>query len=298
MSGPRGWAGARGAALAGAGALLLLLVPIEMVPSGIWGAAAGDAAHVVLFAGLAWVWGRSLPARWRGWPLWLGLVCLAGAVELLQGYTGREQEWTDWLLGAGGAALVCGTWRWSQSGWRVALVLLLAALPLGWATCCLTMEMRAFPVMAEPGSRWAEQGWEQRGGKLSRDGGVFRFSAKKIGEPDSYPGVFREPAVRDWREADGFSFAIYWPEERLAVFGIRVDDSRKQPVYAERFQKELNVTQGWNQILISRQELARTSGGRPMRLDHVTRWGVFLVTAETFDYFLLSEVRLGQPEKD
>ena len=90
---------------------------------------------------------------------------------------------------------------------------------------------------------------------------------------------------------------LFWPESLPAVFAVRVDDRPGNPPYAERFQKEFAVAQGWNAVRISAEEIAQAAGGRPLRLDQVRQWGVFLVSDIPFDYFLVGTVRLEMQEE-
>ena len=59
----------------------------------------------------AW-FSAAFPRRWR----WVALVfaVLGGVIEILQGYTGRDPEWGDWLADCIGVAV--GAWypaRWA-----------------------------------------------------------------------------------------------------------------------------------------------------------------------------------------
>ena len=285
------------AALAGAAVLSLLLMPVRLEPLGSWGWARGGAGHVLLWAGLAWLVGRALPASRRGWPLWLGLTAFAGLAEGLQSFVGRTPEWTDWLCGAGGAAMVCATWI--RNGFlRWASVLTLAACPFIWSSGLRWTELEAFPVLARPGSLWSAHGWELNGVELDiEDGRGFVATPKPEGEPTAYPGLFRAPTRRDWRGMQTLETAIYWPGAAPAIFAVRIDDRPGNPPYADRFQREFGVTQGWNAVAIPVAELARTSGGRPLRLDTVRQWGVFLVSNVPFDYFCLGPVSLEMQEE-
>lgn len=285
------------AALAGAAALFFLLAPVRLESLGFWGRALGGAGHVLLWAGLAWLIGRILPRDRRGWPLWLGLAAFAGLAEGLQSIVGRTPEWTDWFCGAGGAALVCATWsRRGLLRWSGAVAL--AALPLAWECVLQWGEVRAFPVLVRPGSLWAARGWELNGVELDIEvGRGFVATPMPDGEPIVYPGFFRAPARRDWRGVQRLETAIYWPGSAPAVFAVRIDDRPGNPPYADRFQREFAVTQGWNAVAIPVAELARTSGGRPLRLDNVRQWGVFLVSDMAFDYFCLGPVVLVMQEE-
>ncbi|HAL91513.1 MAG TPA: hypothetical protein DCM68_00610 [Verrucomicrobia bacterium] len=280
------------AGLGSAAAFLFLLLPVHLPSGGHAGYALGGVAHVGLFAGLAWLWGRLLSARHRGWMLWIALVLVSTGVEAFQSFAGRSPERVDWLDGVGGAACICATWRW-RPGIRWAPVLILALFPPIWETAMVQMETRAFPVLAQPGARWAGRGWMLNGMEWAVDRSeAFRFSPAPSGDGSPYPGTFREPVCQDWRGVRALKTSIFWPAPNTAIFAVRVDDRPGNPPYAERFQREFSVTQGWNDVRIPVEELARTSGGRPLRLESVRRWGVFLVLDAPFEYFLLGPVRL------
>lgn len=289
---PGGWKTAAGSAAV----FLLLLVPVRLPAGERWVEAWSAGAHVALFAALAWLWGRGLPGWSRGWRLWGVLAAVAAAVEGLQLWTGRSVGWADWCSGAAGAACVCATWR-VRGGIRLLAVLALAFLPAAWEAALQILEKRDFPLLADPARRWAGRGWIENGGRLQREEEGFRFLSDDPTTPAAYPGVFRVPAAKDWRRIEALDTSLYWPEEKPAVMGLRVDDQPGQPPYADRFQREFSVTQGWNRVRIPVRELGRTASGRPLRLDCIRRWGVFLVSGEAFDYFLLGPVRLTLQEK-
>jgi len=61
----------------------------------------------------------AFPRRW----LWVALVfaVLGGVIEILQGYTGRDPEWGDWLADCIG--IVAGVWYPARWALRVRLFL-------------------------------------------------------------------------------------------------------------------------------------------------------------------------------
>ena len=216
---PGGWKTAAGSAAV----FLLLLVPVRLPAGGRWVEAWSAGAHVVLFAALAWLWGRGLPGWSRGWRLWGVLAAVAAAVEGLQLWTGRSVGWADWCSGAAGAACVCATWR-VRGGIRLLAVLALAFLPAAWEAAQQILEKRDFPILADPARRWAGRGWIENGGRLQREEEGFRFLSDDPTTPAAYPGVFRVPAAKDWRKIEALDTSLYWPEEKPAVMGLRVDD--------------------------------------------------------------------------
>lgn len=285
------------AVLGSAAAVLLLLWPVQIQPQGHYWTAVGGSLHVWLFAGLAWLVGRALKPSHRGWFLWIGLAILSAGAEGLQSQVGRSAEWSDWLYGMGGAACLCATGRW-RGGRRWLPVLALSLFPLAWEMDRIRMETQAFPVLAQPGTRWSSRGWSLNGVAMTttREEG-FKLTRTSDARGLSYPGFFREPTRPDWRGIQALRVPIFWPESSPAIFAVRVDDLPGNPPYAERFQKEFTVAQGWNSVRISAQEIAQTAGGRPLRLDHVRQWGVFLVSGVSFDYFSVGTVRLDLPEE-
>jgi len=294
--------GARTAMGGSIAVLLLLLLPFR-VPSGDpLFQALGAVAHVLLFAGLALLWGPCLPRWARGIFLWSGLALLAALIEWVQPGLGRSSEGLDWLYGVAGAACVCGTNRiLFRRRLRVLLLLGLCLLPLGWMFGLRVMERRAFPLLVDPAAVWSRQGWTCNGTQLSSstaDGLRVEASPQEEGGPPvAYPGLFRLVGHPDWSRARSFRTELFWPASSPAVFAVRMDDRRGNPAYAERFQKEFAVTQGWNAIVIPGVELQRTSGGTPLHLEHMAQWGVFLVSGTSFDYFLLGAVQLDLPEE-
>ena len=282
--------------MATAAVAFLLLMPVKMSPAGSFQDAVGNMAHVGLFAALAWLWGRALPAWIRGWRLWLALALLAAGLEWLQNLTGRTAQPGDWFYGIGGAACICWTWNLRRSQWffRWGTLLGLCLVPLAWIYVLASLESQSFPTLVVPSAAWSRCGWTLNGVHLaSAASGGLKFERDwAAGEKPAYSGAFR-PALRgNWRGMSSLQAEMFWPMETPAVFALRVDDRQGNPSYLERFQHEFSVSQGWNNIVIPVIELERTAGGRPLSLGTIRQWGVFLVSDVPFDYFLLGPVRL------
>jgi len=287
----------RAAALGGAAASLLLLLPLPLPPEGAVGHAVAGWVHLALSAGLAWLVGRTLPDAWRGFRLWIALASFAAAMECLQPWVGRSAEGSDWFYGILGAAGVCATWRWRRR-WRVAVVLALGVLPpLGEGVPAL-QEARAFPILMQPGARWSARAWSLNGIEIAATGaeGLVCRPVPQA-EAVAYPGLFRRPVHADWSGIRTLHVRLDWPESMPAVFAVRVDDRPGNPPYADRFQKEFVVTQGWNRVDVSAAELAQASGGRPLHMDRIAHWGVFLVSDVPFDYFSVGIVHVELQEE-
>lgn len=300
--GTRGLGGRWPAVLGGAAGVFLLLLPLPFPPPDRIGSAISDSMHVALFAALAWLWGRRTSARWRGWRLWVLLVLFAAGMEWLQSFTGRSPEWMDGLYGAGGAAILCGSWQWRwlrPLRWGALIALCLFPFFREWTR--LHLEVRAFPALVDPDAGWASKGWVPSGVWLAgaQAGGLRVEAVPGDGKTGgrTYPGLFRTAAHADWSGARALQAALFWPAPEPVVMAIRVDDRSGNPPYAERFQKEFTVTQGWNSMQIPLEELQWTAGGRALDLARIRQWGVFLVSGAPLDYFLLGSVRLELKEE-
>lgn len=264
-----------------------LVVPLpHSADSPLWRMASG-ASHVILFAVLAGQLDQCAPARLRGWKLWFGLAILAGLIEIWQLKIGRSAEWSDWLYGMVGAAGAISTTR-LHARLRLSLLLGLALIPPLWIGTLLVQEARAFPVLLDPQSIWARQGWTQQGGQVrALDFSKFCFTSDSSGEEVEYPGLFRPAVHSDWRGITALRGSIYWSNAMPTICAIRVDDQRGNPPYVDRFQREISITQGWNQIVIPSADLRMTPSGRELRLEQIQQWGIFLISPPQFESFVL-----------
>ena len=296
----RGWGGRWPAALGSAVGVFLLWCPLPWPPADRLAAAVGNGLHALLFAGLAWLWGRRLPVAGRGWRLWGALALAAAALEGGQALTGREPEWADFWLGVAGAGVACAPARLSRA-LRLATLACLCAGPCLWTGAMVRLERRAFPALADPQAVWSRGGWMPNGVRLAGAGeGGLRVEGLAGGGKEpvrAYPGLFRVPVRSDWRGVRALRAELRWPAAQPGVAAIRVDDRSGNPPYADRFQREFVLTQGWNAVRIPADELGRASGGRALDLSRVRRWGVFLVSGGRFDYFSLGDVRLELTEE-
>lgn len=287
--------------LSAAAAILLLLGPVPIASdSHPVLPALALSFHVLLFGAWAAVAVAALRGRIPRVWIWLALVAAAGVLEVVQPLAGRSREWGDWLAGSLGAGWMCiAAPRWGHQR-ALAGLGALALLPAAWTGSLLGLEIRAFPLLARPGSLWSRQGWTRNAVCLSVSSeSLFRIQSvpPRDGPVASYPGLFRRAAAADWSRAGDLTTRLYWPDPDPALWAIRIDDRPGHSAYAERFQQEFAVTQGWNAIRIPATDWGRASGGRPLDVAAIRQWGVFLVSPGSFDYVLLDSVQLEMPQE-
>jgi len=77
--------------------------------------------HITAYLLITAWFSAAYPKRWS-WIV-LGAVLLGGAIEIAQGYTGRDPDWFDWFADCLGAALGA----WYPARWVLSLRLAFAA---------------------------------------------------------------------------------------------------------------------------------------------------------------------------
>ena len=274
--------------------LFLLFYPFKVVGDpALWKEILPYGLHAVMWAGLVWsLWPLANGRRGGQWVLFGSLVVAGGLSEILQGWVGRTPEWRDWGMDTLGAAVAFLYGRgWHKSG--LGLGVGVAGILLAIAGCRWIEEWHAHPVLADCSLRWSRYRWERNGVRLRCGKRFFRA----IRDPDranaAYPGIFRVPLRHDWSGSRGMELEIFWPKSNGGdgVLGIRVDDREDNPPYGDRWQAEVSVTNGWNDIVLDRDWLI-TPGGREMDVRRIRTWGVFFVSSPKTNYFGLAEARL------
>lgn len=256
------------------------------------------AIHVGVFGGLAWAWGRAVGAdagTAAGWRCrWVLAVCLAAAtllVEVVQPLAGRGFDLWDAAAGCAGIAATTLLWG-TRFAWLAAALCALGVGCMARGLWHLGTEWRAFPVLsAGGGGCWAED-WQLRGveGVATPDG--LRLAAAPEG-PETWRGAFRVPVRSDWSRCGDWILRVEWGGAEDTTLVVRLDDRReKAPPYAERFQREWCVEPGWNELVLPRAEWSRSSGGAPLDVSDIARWGVFLLQPADFEFWTLGKTEL------
>lgn len=284
-----GWAGWAYLLLA----LFLLFYPFPRSGGwSLWKETLPYGIHAGIWAGLVWsFWplAKGRASNQRG--VLLLLVVAGGLSEIIQGFTGRSPEWLDWGMDSLGAVMGFLLGRgWRKTGWALAGGL--AVLLVAYAMVRQAEEWKAYPVLADSQQHWSRYRWERNGVRMWSGRKSFRVRKDSKSEP-AYPGVFRVPLRRDWRGSRGMELEVYWPAKNgtPAVLGVRVDDRPGNPPYGDRYQAEMEVTNGWNRLRIE-QDWLRTPSGRTMDARHIHTWGVFVVSSPRFHHFGLGKAVL------
>ncbi len=236
----------------------------------------------------------------------LAVLLAAGAVELLQRYTGRDPDLRDFIVSAAGGC--AGVWAaealYSASRWKpyaamgsVVLVGLLAVWPVFWVLADRLQATARFPELASFETRSELGRWWFQGVRISRvtqqaTEGRHALRVAVRSKRAVYPGLFMTDGRRDWSDCRRLCLDIYLAGARERDLWVRVDDQRDNPPYTDRAQQQIRLSPGLNRICLDLDRLLVTTSGRPLDASTIWRWGLFLDQVHGDEIFFLDNVRL------
>ena len=235
------------------------------------------------------------------------LIILAGILELFQPFFGRSGDIRDFLYACLGVFFALSIWiGCTRAGLKTrAFFISLAMLSFFSAFIPLLLirfdchkAMRNFPQLADFESRLEFLRWDCNDCDIRRveeyaTHGRYAAEVDIQADSDRYPGIFLSEMPSDWQQVERLCFDLVFPLSGQHMLWIRIDDRPDQPVFCERFQKNIMVTQGLNRIVVSRSGFEKTSGGRLMDLSNIQQIGIFLDKSVPGMIFYVDNIRLG-----
>jgi len=261
-----------------------------------------DLGHVAFFSVLLMFVQRfrafDLPRQW----LMISLICVvAGAlIEFIQQFVGRDASAADVYRD------LVGVWLglfWGQRAnrriWIMRSLALLLTLPSAWqimqAANAHWQAQRNFPLLA---------GFEDRA-ELLRLGGQGQFSADRHTQGQQsfkvtldtvqYSGTGINKLLGDWRGYETLVMDIYIPDTEYLALVLRVSDfthDRGDNDYYDRFNRQLVLVPGWNQVRIAVKDIEQAPRARAMNLAEISHLGLFAVALPSPRIFYWDNVRL------
>jgi hypothetical protein len=282
-----------------AGGLLLiaaLMAAIAVLPpttgDGALLEAIFDAGHVPMFFVFAWVvlWLSRSTLSGKGGSHYLVaavLVVLAGlGTEFLQKFGARDAGWIDFgrdLLG-GGAGLL-SAWALGPRKWpaRVgAMIVALALVGFGFAELIrvkfdLDDRDASFPSIAGFDAPWEHRFVHGHDSDLDLVQAPAAWGAGTVGRvtfsTEAYPSLAVHEPFPDWSGYSALEFAV-WAEEPAALT-VRVHDTDHDQTYSDRFNREIRIQPGLNQVRIALAEIEAAPRDRSLNLREVAGIAVF-----------------------
>jgi VanZ family protein len=268
----------------------------------------GDRAHVVIFAGLAWLLHLIGPLRGRPLGSAIAATAIGGASEYLQQFVGRSTMFSDFVLDLLGIGLALTWIQWRRGHGRAALAagaFLLAVLAYTMRDAptmfrAMVDAQHSFPVLADFETREQLALWRERSdeGRLRVDVGPPHGNVLRV----STSGREHWPAVNAGRlPADWSGYGELVLEARLQVpapdslrLGIRLDDyaSSDDKLWASL---GYTVTHEWRTLRFPLTALLTDRHERPVDLADIFSLLVFLIRPAGPAAFEIDNVRLESP---
>jgi len=110
--------------------------------------------------------------------------------------------------------------------------------------------------------------------------------------PSAYPGL--SPALKhhDWREYQSLCFEVYNPFSDTIKLVVRIDDKKQALEYNDRYNKGFKIVSGANTVKIDLDTLVTSNVNRPLELENIYQFLVFMSHPDKkyvlyLDYFRL-----------
>ncbi len=303
-----------GLMLAVTAGLLLYPFPIEVDPA-FWRSLM-DTAHIPVFAVVAFGISSALPSHAsRSKRSLIGLtaaIALVLSAELIQPLTGRTASAKDVALGIWGTLVGTLIFAVYDSkprffGTGIASALGIAGIAIGLqdaANIGRALKLRAtqFPALGQFESAselylWTPNGAvfpQDNGNQLQKDSATKEISLMVTANIGEWPGISFNAGQQNWSAYATLACDVYNPTTPF-ILRVRVDDDGDCSRFGMRYDREINLTNGWNNIVIPISEIASTPAARRLNVKAIRRLALFIDRQSAPRTFLLARVRLEPP---
>ena len=214
-------------------------------------------------------------------------------IELLQIFYNRDYSLHDVINDVLGALIGYVLYRLKQENIPLlkqkrnigflAVLLLSGFYPLMTVILDEYMMRKEFPALANFESSYQLSRWDVKSAEISlsqkhvREG---KHSLKVIFFPDRYPDITLQHFAQDWRGFSKLGFSLFNPVENgpvsieLKIYDKKhVDNGYK---YSDRFNHELLLQPGWNDIVLSLDTILKSPETRVMNKEQLKSVSLFL----------------------
>jgi hypothetical protein len=120
-------------------------------------------------------------------------------------------------------------------------------------------------------------------------------SLKVLLTTEKYSGVGLKHFPRDWRGFDSLRFSLFNSSTGPFKIVCRVHDSfhyGEGGMYDDRFNMRFMLIQGWNNIIIPLENIAKAPTNRKMDLSHIQVFGIHVVRLPKPEIIYIDYIRL------
>ena len=221
--------------------------------------------------------------------VFLIVLFLGVSVEGLQMYSGdRSPDIIDILRNQLGCLITLAI-LYPQKGYKkivfLCVVLVLsnvALIPLvrGWTDEWIARNQ--FPVLSDFETGYEVDRWKSEE-KICIQKRIVRHGNQALRvqlTTDKYSGISLEYFQGDWRGFRDLFFSVYLPEDDPLEIVCRVHDSAHANHYNDRFNRKFLLKQGWNDIVVSLEDVENGPRNRLLNLAEIKNFKIFVVEQE------------------
>lgn len=191
--------------------------------------------------------------------------------------------------------------RWQQRMLQggVTLLLLAAIWPVTQALIDEYLAIRRFPILADFETPFERFRWEN-GARVEVVSEPVRHgqqAARLQLSTEQYSGVALFYFPGDWRDYRTLHFSVYHPEPVPLKLNCRIHDSHHKEhdmAYGDRFNRVFSLVQGWNDLVVSLDEVRHAPHGRSMDMAHIEGFGLFVMNQPKSQTIYLDHIYLDR----
>lgn len=283
---------------------------------GLW-----NTGHLFFFALLTWLFITLTPLIERSWLRMLVVsllfaLLLGGLIEVLQFIIGRYMEWQDLFTDMLGALLGFLVVQFSAHEDRrplnrpvivlLSIIVILAAFYPVINIVRDDLKIEAdFPVIANFESEAVLARWDNEYvGRFEIDHQVYTEGKSSAyiefelsDEVDEYyPGVALEVIYPGWSAYQYLNISIHNDQSENLDVEVKIYDRLHRQTgyeYSDRFNLEISLVPGWNNLKIKLQDILKAPQGRRMNLDDISGFSIFIHNPETVTSIHLDNIHLS-----
>jgi hypothetical protein len=265
-----------------------------------------DSSHALLF-GLAALF--LLPGRKAGWRVYIAVaiatIALGICSEFMQGIGGKDAEIGDVFRDAAGATIFLGiaaAYQRKCSAWmrRLITIVGLAVMVSIFSSPLLTASAiidrwHKFPVITDFSSPLSVRLCSASNAQFYRIcvrmkfAALIKFSAKAPSSAFAVNGPFP-----DWSSYKSLVFRVDSELPNPITLNLRIHDAQHNNDYSDRYNAELLIRPGRNDIKIPLQAIERSPAKRRMDMKAMRTIALFVVQPEESFELLIDEFRLEE----
>jgi len=254
-----------------------------------------DLGHILLFIVLT-AYLLKLPFIERKNPYaQVAIVCsialfIALITEFLQSYVGRTPELMDIrrdILGAFiGLIIVFKQKNLSRKIFLVLLFIAFAFTTFEFSALTKTLIdeyniLRTGSILSNLEGPFEDERWKGTSRyTLSKDFVIEGEQSLKVTfNTDPYNGIALIYMHRDWSNKNYLHLSIYYPGDNALLLNVRINDflHTKNNHYNDRFNKEIIIENGWNDLIFSINDIKNAPKGRQANLKNMQSLGMFVM---------------------